>query len=100
LPDGGDYDVVTIVMRSGIEHRRAQCRTCGTIYDPGGLRNADYPDAPIVYDRSWEVRCERCGVEGAELHHYAPRHLFGMHEAERYATGYLCRHAIDAGTTS
>ena len=34
--------------------------------------------------------CRVCGKRGAELHHWAPRHLFGA-EADLWPTDYLCK---------
>lgn len=34
--------------------------------------------------------CRKCGHLGAELHHWAPYHLFGD-EADQWPTDYLCR---------
>ena len=34
-------------------------------------------------------RCEVCSSEGAELHHWAPFHLFGI-QSDRWPTSYLC----------
>ena len=34
-------------------------------------------------------RCEVCGADGAELHHWAPTAIFGS-EADRWPTSYLC----------
>ena len=33
--------------------------------------------------------CDVCGVIGAELHHYAPRHI-GGDDCDKWTTGYLC----------
>lgn len=35
-------------------------------------------------------RCERCGERGAELHHWAPKEIFGEEEAELWPKDYLC----------
>lgn len=44
---------------------------------------------PIVENYSTLVQCEVCGALGAELHHFAPKYLFGD-EAEDYPKSYLC----------
>lgn len=35
-------------------------------------------------------RCAVCGARGAELHHWAPRGLFGE-DADKWPTDFLCR---------
>lgn len=35
-------------------------------------------------------QCDVCGTLGAELHHYAPRHLFD--DAEDWPKGHLCKY--------
>lgn len=36
--------------------------------------------------------CERCGSgEDVQYHHWAPRHLFGREEADRWPGSYLCQ---------
>lgn len=34
-------------------------------------------------------RCEKCGADGAESHHWAPRHIFGD-EADLWPVSFLC----------
>ena len=34
--------------------------------------------------------CEVCGAKGAQMHHWAPYHLFDS-EADRWPVSYLCR---------
>lgn len=36
------------------------------------------------------IECEVCKKPEAELHHFAPKHLFGK-EATKWPTAYLCR---------
>ena len=42
----------------------------------------------------WKIkdapRCSRCGDRGAELHHWAPKEIFGEDEAELWPKDYLC----------
>lgn len=45
--------------------------------------------ADIVIESQYKKICEVCGAIGAELHHYAPYHLFGS-DCEKWPTGYLC----------
>src|SRR5438132_776764 len=47
-------------------------------------------DLPVWRDyRDPDHPCEVCGGLGAELHHWAPRAIFGA-EAEEWPTAYLC----------
>lgn len=43
----------------------------------------------LVPDSS--VRCVRCGGRNAELHHWAPKAIFGLNEADRWPKDYLCK---------
>lgn len=45
---------------------------------------------PVIENYFERVICEVCGEPGAELHHFAPKHLFGEVEAERWPKSYLC----------
>ncbi len=67
------------------------CATCGAggsgshgvkklFVNPAGL--------PIVNDNRAD-RCEVCGALGVQVHHWAPRHLFGT-EADVWPTSKLC----------
>lgn len=40
-------------------------------------------------------RCQRCGNREAELHHWAPKAIFGKSEAERWPCDYLCKDCHD-----
>ena len=40
-------------------------------------------------------RCAKCGARGAELHHWAPRAMFGTEEADRWPTDHLCKTCHD-----
>lgn len=40
--------------------------------------------------RGFKEVCVVCGSLGVELHHFAPRHLFGA-DADKWPTAYLCR---------
>ena len=66
------------------------CLDCGkgtTIYvKKTELKN--YKITDVIFESEYKQTCERCGALGAELHHYAPRHLFN--DSDRWATGYLC----------
>ncbi len=46
---------------------------------------------PEYRSSSYEVRiCEKCGQEGAEEHHWAPRYIFSE-ECEDWPKDYLCQ---------
>lgn len=40
-------------------------------------------------------RCVRCGSRDAELHHWAPKGIFGNDEAEMWPKDYLCKSCHD-----
>lgn len=42
------------------------------------------------------VRCVRCGSRTAELHHWAPKAIFGDKECEYWPKDYLCKTCHDA----
>lgn len=44
---------------------------------------------PIAENQTSTLCCERCGAESAEIHHWAPRHIFGK-EADAWPTSPLC----------
>jgi hypothetical protein len=36
------------------------------------------------------IACVKCGSHNAELHHWAPKAIFGKDQAEQWPTDYLC----------
>lgn len=75
-----------------------QCNWCGQNARGNGInvphREVNNLDAlPLLADYSAHApKCEVCGSgNGTELHHFAPRHIFGPVTAERYSQAYLCR---------
>ena len=50
-----------------------------------GYKIENIPLLPVDEDTP---HCEICGQQGAELHHYAPQHLFD--NADDWPKGYLC----------
>lgn len=40
-------------------------------------------------------RCAKCGARGVELHHWAPKGVFGDDEAEGWPKDYLCKACHD-----
>lgn len=63
-----------------------QCGKCSTIYEP----NHPHLIYTYVFDDRGDLCCEKCGMPGAEVHHWAPRHLFGD-ECEKWPVGYFCQ---------
>lgn len=52
-----------------------------------GIEPAELPVANAIAP---DMRCARCGSRGVELHHWAPRALFGA-DADAWPKDYLCR---------
>ena len=42
-----------------------------------------------------ETRCAHCGNRATELHHWAPKAIFGAEEAGRWPMDYLCKTCHD-----
>lgn len=40
-------------------------------------------------------RCVKCGDRNCELHHWAPRAIFGKDECEQWPQDYLCKACHD-----
>lgn len=51
----------------------------------------DQIDSLPVQMPDCSVRCVRCGAREAELHHWAPRAIFGDKDCEKWPKDYLCR---------
>lgn len=88
-----------ITLRSGAIAHPYFCKSCGhksqvceTKINVRRLLLAhNLPESCIKELPSVDMeQCEVCGELGAELHHYAPRHLFD--DADHWATGYLCKY--------
>jgi hypothetical protein len=71
---------------------RYRCSGCGRIQSLSipHERCGELERYPVVRDSSNEVACAVCDQPGAELHHFAPKHIFGAAEAERWPLAYLC----------
>lgn len=72
------------------------CELCGRRFDgktwvkcPPGLSPDDIP-IDEDYCQEFNYTCEVCGKKGAEIHHWAPRGLFGD-EADDWPVSLLCR---------
>ena len=71
------------------------CSQCRARLRPGEwvdqYRRPEAANAPIVQDlRVHNPPCQVCGAWGTEVHHWAPRALFGI-EADHWPTAWLCR---------
>jgi hypothetical protein len=72
------------------------CRECGADVGPKQFYSQhecpdQLADLPILRDYlNRNPPCRRCGAWGAELHHFAPRDIFGSDEADLWPTAYLC----------
>ena len=53
------------------------------------LADEDIENLP-VHGLPDQQRCHRCGERGAELHHWAPKAIFGKDEAEHWPKDWLC----------
>lgn len=51
---------------------------------------------PVIMPEGNGARCVRCGRRGAELHHWAPKRIFGVKESWQWPTDYLCKMCHDA----
>ena len=94
------HDLSRSIKSNGTEQVGWFCKACrhwGTAKTGGNwIRHAlltehgvDIRTLPIVNAAELSP-CERCGSPGVELHHWAPRHIFGENEADRWPTSYLC----------
>jgi fructosamine-3-kinase len=74
---------------------RPQIAKSGGIYIPKAVLMEHLPDEAAleqipIHHINDAPRCERCGQRGAELHHWAPKEIFGEEEAEHWPKDYLC----------
>jgi|ERR1700722_1850699 len=96
----GPYELVSIETEAGVRVFRLQCLACNrkatTHIARSKLSAADMVDARLIrsdFDPNrWTQTetCERCGAVGVELHHWAPRAVFGVEEADKWPTSALC----------
>lgn len=81
------------------------CNDCGTVFtqyakkqtaidfafNHGNLKYVKTKTAKLIEDgKINQNKCEVCGGNGVEYHHWAPTHLFGD-EADKWPCSYLCR---------
>lgn len=80
-----------IIRSDGSKQGWWWCLTCGKIT---AARKAEGLGKFLLHDlrKDWDVpECERCGsAAGTQLHHWAPRAIFGAREADRWPTANLC----------
>lgn len=51
-------------------------------------------DLPVIANAPTS-RCARCGSRNCELHHWAPKGIFGKDEAEQWPQDFLCKSCHD-----
>jgi hypothetical protein len=86
----------TVRQVSGARQIIRACRECGADVGPKQFYGQDecpitVAELPILRDYlNRNPPCARCGAWGTELHHFAPRDIFGFDEAALWPTAYLC----------
>lgn len=76
-------------LSNGVIRYYDACDTCQREIRPSKQHGTD--DTPIVDDlRYLNPPCAVCGALGTEIHHWAPRAVFGPVEADIWPTSYLC----------
>lgn len=87
-------------LRSGELRLYTGCATCQAPREGGrwlphdAVSNVD--ELEVAIDERYDnPPCARCGAFGTELHHFAPRHLFGAAEADLWPTAWLCQPCHD-----
>lgn len=81
-------------MANGIVRPAHECRLCGHVEILLGvkMRQEEATKLVIRRDRTGEADlCARCGSSGTEMHHWAPREIFGFDDAETWPQDPLCR---------
>jgi len=79
------------IRRDGTKLGKHWCTTCGQTEDA----RRGIGCGPVLFcdNRQYEsiAPCERCGTaEGTQVHHWAPRAIFGYIESDRWPTANLC----------
>jgi len=69
-PDGPQFFISHDVIRTKLTQEQIDCLPV-IMFDP-------------------QNRCARCGDRDCELHHWAPKEIFGPKEAEDWPKDYLC----------
>ena len=84
--------IVRNINSAGVSMTWVQCLTCGKNARGSGQwlkKPSNVEELPVIENFSTNYTCEVCGHTGAEVHHWAPRFIFG-NEADQWPTGYLC----------
>lgn len=81
-----------VVCSNGAIQYKAFCLECGgkgTDLPHSTVEGLDQARIPVISNHD-RVPCERCGsVDGSEVHHWAPSHLF--EDSFDWPTSHLCR---------
>lgn len=84
------------VMASGESHYAWVCSVChrkapfgGALFIGKDLLTLEQRATPHVLMPEASIRCVKCGARGAELHHWAPKHIFQA-DADNWPKDYLC----------
>lgn len=92
---------------NGSENYLWVCDECKTrnpersqqFYIPSGLVKKHVTEEELktlpVIPAQFYTRCARCGSRNTEVHHWAPKGLFGEAEAENWPQAYLCKDCHD-----
>jgi hypothetical protein len=82
------------VAANGAVYLYLGCADCQAPTSPGEWLRQDGVDLsqiPVAVDRRTQnPPCVVCGRWGTELHHWAPRHIFGD-QADHWPTAWLCK---------
>ena len=93
---GLEIERVRNVTASGASQVFDLCLKCGknsngtAMYLPRKITGAPEQFRVIADYRLSGEKCAVCGEAGTEDHHFAPRHIFGVEEAELWPRSYLC----------
>ena len=91
----GSAALFAVINPNGSRFVYEGCAECRARLRPGEWvdqsRRPEAAGAPVVEDlRVHHPPCQVCGGWGTEIHHWAPRELFGV-EADHWPTAWLCR---------
>lgn len=97
--ESAGVELVRVEDSLGRESPVFRCCTCGRAnasrpIKRGLLNPRLIGSAPLIksnYDADELVQCELCGQTPAQLHHWAPRALFGYIEADQWPQSWLCQ---------
>lgn len=90
----GPSRFVRVRIANGSEQIRRRCDTCKQLLGRIYARNRFDPDviAAMTLAEDWtnsRPPCVVCGARGTDIHHWAPRALFGD-ESDLWPTAWLC----------